>query len=796
MHDTLGKIRVAVRGFLRAPTFTITTVLVLGIGIGMAAAMFSVFRSVLVQRLPVHEQDSVVVLWTYRDPAVEFGTVKRDLEVVARNSHTLANVAGVVHWNAASAPLLDGDRPIVMNRTLVTANFFDVLGTRPFLGRMLRADDNLPGAERVMVLSYAAWRREFGGDPGVVGRQLIEPYQLWRYTVVGVAPPGLDYPAGVSFWIPFWAESEHQSVYAVARLAPRATREQAQAEFLSIVQQQSPELKLVGAKAIPFAQVVLGDVRPVLSALTAAAVLLLLIACVNVGNLLLLRATSRAQELAIRRALGATVGDVVRQSLLESALLGAAGGLVGLVCAQLLLRALVALAPPQLPRVDVIQVAGAPVGIAIAVTFAAILLFGMVPAVIMARGRDATPLRMDARSGRESSSRRRARQLLVAAQVALALMMLSGAALLARSLARLQRLDLGYTPSDLSILAVSIPAGTYTSLAQWFPLGEGVMEQWRSIPGVTDVTPIMIPPFIGPNVFVGRLDREGQTQAEREGNPFIPMEVGNADYFSTMGIPILRGRGLLESDREDAPLVAVISEGIARRFWPNEDPIGKRIHYWSADSTAWRTVVGVAGDIHFRTLRESTPTIYMSWRQAYWQMQFAIRTSVPLEAVLPAMRRGVREVDPRLSLWDARTMNDLLAAPLAQPRMSAVLMSGLGLVALLLAAIGLYGVMASIVREQTREIGIRMALGATSHRVRRAVLGEALTVYGAGAVAGILGTIIASGLLATLLFEVSPTDPVALTGACAVLMVVALIASYLPARWATKIDPASALRAD
>jgi putative ABC transport system permease protein len=793
VRDTISEMRIAIRALLRARTFTITTVLILGIGIGMAAAMVSVFRSVLVTGLPVRDQNEVVVLWTYRDPAVEFGTVRKHLDAVRENSRTLAAVAGVVHWNAASAPLLDGDRPIVMNRTLVTPNFFEVLGSRPYLGRLLNADD---AEARVMVLSYAAWRREFGGDPTIIGRQLTEPYQFWRYTVVGVAPPGLDYPAGVSFWIPLWPNSDQQSVYAVVRLAPGGTAEQARAEFFASVSRQAPELKLVGAKAVPFAEVVLGDVRPVLGALTAAAMLLLLIACVNVGNLLLLRATSRAQELAIRRALGATVGDIARQSLLESALLGVAGGSLGLACADVLRRALLAFAPSQLPRADVIELSGAPIAIAVAVTLGAIVVFGVLPAVIIARSRNATMLRMDARSGRESPSRRRARRLLVASQVALALMMLSGAALLGRSLARLQRLDLGYTPSELSILAMSLPAATYTEPSQWYPLGEAVMQRWRGVAGVTSVTPIMIPPFIGPNVFVGRVDLEGQGKAEREGNPFVPMEVGNEDYFRTMGIPILRGRGMLATDRENAPPVAVVSETIARRLWAGEDPIGKRIQYWSADSTSWRTVVGVAGDIHFRSLREATPTIYMSWRQAYWQMQFAVRTAEPLEVLLPALRRAVREVDPRFTLWDARTMDDLLAAPLAQPRMSAVLMGGFGLVALLLAAIGLYGVMASIVREQTREIGIRMALGATAQRVRRAVLGDALAVCGIGAAVGIAGTLFTSGLLARLLFEVSPTDPIALGSACVVLLIVAVLASYVPARWATRIDPASALRAD
>jgi predicted permease len=274
------------------------------------------------------------------------------------------------------------------------------------------------------------------------------------------------------------------------------------------------------------------------------------------------------------------------------------------------------------------------------------------------------------------------------------------------------------------------------------------------------------------------------------------LEVGGPDYFRTIGIPLLRGRGFLDSDRAEGPLVAVVSEAVARRVWPNENPVGKRIRYWGADSATWRTVVGVAGDIRYRSLREPNPSVYIPWRQGYWQGGFAIRTTGSLGAVLPALRREIRAVDPQLSLWHARTMDDLLAGPLAQPRLSAMLLSGFGLAALLLAAVGLYGVMASAVREQTRELGIRMALGATAGRVRRDVLGRALGVTVVGAVIGVAGALASSRLFTALLFEVSPTDPLTLAGVCALLVGVGGAAAYLPARRATKVDPARALRAD
>jgi len=510
-----------------------------------------------------------------------------------------------------------------------------------------------------------------------------------------------------------------------------------------------------------------------------------------------LRATSRARELAVRRALGASYADVARQLLVESACLAVGGGALGLLCGRVLLGLLVVFAPANLPRSETVALGGTPVVVAIALTLFAVLAIGVVPSLIAARGNVASPLRLDARSGGESRGRRRVRQMLVASQVALALILLMGAGLLARSLAQLQRLDLGFTTDHLSILAFSWPATRYDSIPKKiYPVGEQLMPRLRAIPGVRSVTPVVAPPFVGANVLLGRMDVEGQSAADIATNPLVPMELGGTEYFRTLGIPLRRGRGFLDSDDERGLPVAVVSEAIARRWWPNEDPIGKKIKFWSRDTLTWRTVVGVAGDIHYRDLRNANPSVYLPWRQAYWQAAFALRTSTELSSVLPAVKREVAAVDPLLNLWFTRTMDELLDAPLAQPRMSATLLSTFGLVALLLAAIGLYGVMASMVREQTRELGIRMALGATRQQLRSAVLRRALAVTGAGALIGLGGALVASQFLTKLLFQVSPMDPATLAGVSGILLAVALVAAYLPARRATRIDPVSALRSD
>jgi predicted permease len=440
--------------------------------------------------------------------------------------------------------------------------------------------------------------------------------------------------------------------------------------------------------------------------------------------------------------------------------------------------------------------------VAIAVTLTAVLVFGVLPALFASCGELASPLRYDSRAGTETRARRRVRQALVSSQVALALVMLAGAALLGRSLERLEGLALGYNPDGLSIVSIAFPPSTYADSAgkvdqnRLNALGDQLAPVYRAVPGVVGVTQMLVPPFFGNGIFMGRLDLEGQTPEEVKTNPYYPMEAGGADYFRLYGIPVRRGRAFTEADDDKAEKVAIVSESAARKIWPDADPIGKRIHYWSGDSTELRTVVGVAGDMHYRTLREATAEIYLPWKQSYWQGAFAIRTSGSLASVLPALRRATAEVNPEITLWQANEMTTLIAEPMAQPRLSALLLAGFAFVSLLLAAIGLYGVMASSVRASMRELGVRAALGASPGRLRRGVLVQALTVTGLGAAAGLVVALASSRVLSKLLFEISPVDPLSMAGSALVLLAVALVAAYIPARHATKVDPVQALRAD
>ena len=771
----------------------------------MAVAMFTVFRAVLIRRLPVADQNRLVVLWTTTDNGVEHGGAKASIAAFARESRTVQAIAGVSHWGSSPLPLVDGERTLVLNQAIVNGNFFNVLGTRPVIGRLLMRDDELggkfqpdtyKGLEHAIVISYATWLKEFGGDSGVIGHRLLDPYSRWTYTIVGVAPPGLDYPAGVEDWVPIGKDANNVGMVALARLRPGVSLAAARFEYQTVLERLTPDLHISGAVARTLPDQVLGNVRPALIILTAAVGLLLLIACVDVANLLLLRAAGRARELAIRRAIGASYGDVVRQLVVESMVLAAAGGLLGFGSALVLLRALLALAPAELPRTDAVRVAGAPIGVAVVTTLAAVLLFGVVPAFMAARADLATPLRLDSRSGSESRARRHTREFLVGAQVALALVMVTGAGLLSHSLARLQGLDLGYEPDHLAYFAVLVPIDLINSQPRIVALGDALLPRVRAVPGVSSVTPVVVQPMLGPNIFLWPPVLEGQAPSEASGNPWLAVEDGNADFFRTFGIPLIKGRTFSTPDGPGAALEVVVSEAAARRLWPGADPIGKRIRYPFLPDSGWRTVVGVAHDIHLRSLRQATPTVFLQWRYAFWQGIFAVRTAGRFASVLPGIRSAVHDIDPTLGVWAGGTMNDYLAGPLAEPRLNALLLSGFGVVALLLAAMGLYGVMAAAVRQRTHDMGVRMALGATAGRLRREVLGAALAITAAGAVAGVVVAIATSRVLSAVLFEVSPTDPLTLSSACIAVLGVGLAAAYIPARRATRIDPVRALRTE
>jgi len=826
MDRIVSDVRLALRSVRHSALFSVAVILILGLGIGMTTAMFTVFTSVLLRAMPIREQDRLVELaGKARGAATELPIIPAQLKRYREQSRMLSDVAGFAHWRAMETPLIDGDRTISLAQTEVTSNFFDVLDARPALGRLFHAgeiqdfDWAAPKQTYPVVLSYGAWRRAFNGDSAVVGRHLRQPKTDMNMVIVGVAPPGLDYPRGVECWIAYL----YGSLDIVGRLAPGATVASARDEFLGFLDRDPDQIRFVGSHAATaqvhtLEQTVLDDARPVLVILAAAVGLLMLIACTNVGNLMLLRAAARMREMAIRRAIGASVADLVRQLLVECMLLALVAGVVGVFCARLFVAALVHLAPPELPRLDAVADVRWPLAIAGAVTLVTILVFGLVPS-LGALGFDlSSPLRASGRSGTASRGVVKLRAALVAAQIGLAIVVAAGAGLLIRSLQRLTSLNTGYATEHLSFVSVAFPwvkmiadckpqlaTLTHADSARWqrceeeanYNAHDAVMAQLRQIPQIISVSPSVAPPFLGSNVWMTRILRENQPATEGKTTPWFGLDLVGVEFFRTLDMPILRGRGFTDADRKGAPRVAVISEGVGRVMWPGEDALGKRFHDLNSDGPdSLTTVVGIVPDLHFREYRKPTPTVFRPYRQVYAQGYFVVRTRGEPELAFRAMRAATANAGVGATFVNAQSMDQLIAPQLAAPRFQTLLLGVFASAALLLSAIGLYGVTASAVHQQTRELGIRIALGATPRNMRRMVLGRAVTLAGIGAGAGLLVAIGASRLLRSMLFDTSPVDPLTLLAVTLLLFVVAMLAAYVPARRATLIDPARALRAE
>jgi putative ABC transport system permease protein len=473
--------------------------------------------------------------------------------------------------------------------------------------------------------------------------------------------------------------------------------------------------------------------------------------------------------------------------------------LLGLFLATAVIRNVGFIAPHNLPRLDEVRLASAPIVPAVGITALTVLLFGVLPTLLIARGDVASPLRLGARTGHESRGRRLVRQALVTSQMALALVMLAGAALLARSLGRLQGGDIGFDRQHVFAVSFTPDWVRDTTPQMLTNVAQRMERRLASIPGIVASTPLVVPPMVGTGVWQVRFTKPGQSNDQAASNATTSGDVIGPGYFRTFGIPIVRGRAFTDADDGSAPLVMIVNESFARSYWPSENALGKQLRMsWAGvvGGTGWRTVVGIAKDAHIRVLRESSPIAYLPVGQGFWQGYFAIRATESPAVLTPTLRASLAEVAPTTQLYDVRSMDDVLAPSLAEPRLGTMLMTSFGLVALLLAAIGLYGVMASLVRDQAREIGIRIALGASVGHVRAEVLRGAGIVVGVGAIVGLAVALATSRALSALLFQVSPSDPASLGGACLVLLLVGGLAAYVPARRATRIDPVQALRAE
>lgn len=805
--NTLGHdVRYAARNLVRSPTYTLAAIAVLGLGIGAATAIYAVCKSVVIQRLPVVDQDRLVIMHPLDLSGKRINVPVRYLNEIRGDSAIMRAVTGVQR-PGNPFPFVYRDRVVSLSFTGVPGNFFALLGAKPALGRLIGPADIGRDSSHVIVLSYRAWQREFASDSNVVGRSVTMPDWSLTLKIIGVAPPGLMYPNGADSWMGIPTRAEFTGVEIVARLRPGFSIAAARGELLALLRRTDPfagipgwrlKQEFSGVEAASFDQVVLGSARPAILVLVMAVSVLLLLACVNVGGLALVRLGDRNREVAIRRAVGASAADLVQQFVVENTLIGFLGGVLGLVVASAALRALTVAAPPQLPRLDEVGLSGTPLGIAIVATLMAMLLFATLPIVLVSRIAPYSVLRGDARVGGASATAVRGRRVLVASQVALAVVLLAGAGLLARTLSHLVSIDLGYAPEHVSILSFSSTPKIDASVQQDFDLGHELIAQLSSVPGVISATPVESVPFKGSDIFIMKLARGDQPKAELDEAPFVPFETVGADYFRTFQIPIVEGRSFQSRDAKGAPWAVIVSQSFARTTWPGKDPIGMRLRNAFDTTGRFATVIGVARDTHYRDLRTATSVVYFDWEQMnpFWSGLIAVRTAASLSSILPSLRRATTDLSPEVMLFKAYSMDQLLDGPLAQPRLDALVLVSFSAAALLLCAIGLYGVMAAAVRAQRRALGIRIALGASSREIGRLVLTDAARVVGSGVAVGLLIALMTNRLLASQLFGVQPADASVMATACLALLLIALVAVYAPARRATRVDPMEVLRAE
>ena len=791
-----------IRSLLRAPGFTLIAMLTLALGIGLSTAVFTVADGILLRRLPMGDQDRLVVLWSEtRGQTASWPFELADAQEMARRAGALEQAGFVAYYGSSPQTIRDGDQVYRLGRSMVSGNFFDVLQSRPILGRALRAEDDLPGAEPVAVLGNRAWKHRFGSDSTIVGHRLLNYESERSYRIVGVMPAGLEYPRGTDFWAPLVATSSGTSdsihltspiLHLVGRLRPGATAADAEREVTGYFQRPeapawSRDFHGVGN---PLRSLVLGRARPVVLMFAAAAGLLLLLTCINVATLLLVRGLGRTRELAVRAALGARRWRLVSLLLAESAILAVGGGLLGIALAAGAVRGFIGLAPGDIPRLDEIRVNLTVILGAVGITALATTIFALVPALTTSRVR----LQHVLRSGGQGGGGRRPRMAtegLVALQIGLAVMVLFAAGLIGNSLIRLQRVDLAYEPHHVLIGELALRIDGPNDPARQLRLLDRVLDQVSAIPGVSAVSPALNVPFAPAGFGIeGFLRRPGQTDGEATGNPVLNMEVIAPNYFATLDIPVLKGRAFTDADREGTAPVVVLSETAARHYWPSGNPLGQQLVVGPKDPLL--TVVGIVPETRYRELREARASAYFPVRQSTFGMvpwTLVVRTTGEPAAIVSALREGIATVDRGLTLLTAAPLETLLAEPRAQPQLNAVLLTGFAAAAVLLAAVGLFGVISTMVRQRTRELGIRMALGAPPAGLHRLVMRRGLAIAAAGTVAGIAGSLLTSRWLVDLLFEVSASDPLTLVLAAGLALGTAVVACLAPARASTTIDP-------
>lgn len=810
MTTLLQDLRYALRMLLKSPSFTIVAILTLALGIGANTAIFSVINGVLLKPLPYPQPQQLVTVWG-RFTGIGLPNDRnwfsvpefRDLQELSR---VFSDEAAMTD---ASFNVTAGGIPERVEGAAVSPALFSILGIRPIAGRAFLAAEAQPGQDQVILLGHGLWERRFGSDPNVVGRSLTINGKPMK--IVGVLPAGFNYPLNAEMWQPLAFTPEDlkpdnrgsHGYLVLARIKPELTLEQARADMAAVTKSiiernlSYPYQQFnFAVQLVPLLEDTVGDVKTALWVLTGAVSFVLLIACVNVASLLLARASAREREVAIRSALGAGRAQIVRQMLTESVVLAVLGGAMGLLLAPAALRGILQLGSVALPRMSEVRIDGQVLLFTMGITLGTGILFGLVPALQASRRAPFEDLKEGGRGATPGSASNRTRRVLVVAEVAFSVILLVGAGLLMRSFLQVLGVDTGFHADRVLTMRISLPQERYTKPDQVRAFYGEVLRRIERLPGVeaagaTNALPLSGLGGSGTTTVDTQAVPPDQTTPEADMRPVTP------GYFQAMGIPLIRGRYFEERDSETSAPVAVIDDTFARTYWPNEDPVGKRVKLGGRQSRSpWMTITGVVGHVHYRAL-EAPSRVQLYWPEAqrpYNTMSLAIRTAREPLALALAVEKEIFSVDPDQPVYQVRGMEQLRSEWVSQRFLALLLVALFAGLALVLAAVGIYGVMAHSVTLRTHEIGIRMTLGASHKDVLRMIVaqGAGLTAIGLGL--GVFAAVALTRLMKSLLYGVSAGDPLTFLGVALLLVTIALLACYIPARRATRVDPLVALR--
>ena len=799
IQDSVRDVRHAVRTLFRTPGFTLVAVLTFAVGIGVNTAVFSVFSGVVLQPLPYPHSEQITLIWTdnrlqgIREDIGSYPTFRdwRD------QSKSYVHMAG---FNETSFTLTGNAEPERLEGARVTASFFEVMGIRPLIGRVFTEEHETEGEDAVAVISHGMWQSRFGGAPDVLGRTLTLGGR--EVEIIGVMPPELQFPSDATLWMPLAPSEELKEARTafwlpvIGRLAPGVSPEQAQTEMNAIsarIEEEFEGMRGFGAYVVPLHRQIVGNIEWSLIVLLGAVGFVLLIACANLGNLLLSRTAARRKELAIRSALGAGRWRLVRQIVTEAFVLATAGSALGLGVAFAATRFFIALGGEAVPRHDAIRIDARVLGFTLLLTLVSALLAGIIPALQASRGASSGQLKEGGREGTSGASRR-TRDVLVAAEVALAFVLLAGAGLLVKTLWTLQSFDRGFRPDRVVSMTLSLSQTVAPEGSDLRSFNARLLESVRALPGVEGaaMTTGVLQPLVANSTNFSIEGKPIPPPGERVEYPFEYVTPG---FFELLDVKPVAGRTFNDQDHPDSPRVVVINETFAKSGWPGEDPIGRRLR--SGSEGPWMTVVGVIPDIRRADVsRPVRPELYMAATQATPRtLRLLVRTRGEPTAIVPSVRAEVRKLDPRVPLFEVGTLEGELAETVAPERFRATLLAGFAAIALLLAAIGIYGVTAHAVSQRTQEIGIRLALGAGGREVVALLFRQHLGPALVGMVAGIAGALALGRYLQSLVFGVGVTDPLTFTLMAATLLAVAVAACGIAARRATRVDPLVVLRA-